>query len=185
MLKKLHERRRVQLLLGLSMGIFFGFFLQKGQVTKYDVIMGQLLLKDFTVVKVILTAIVVGMLGIYPLKRMGLVQLHPKPGSIGSTVVGSLIFGIGFALLGYCPGTAVGAVGQGSLDALFGGVTGILVGAALYSVIYPFVAKFVQDLGFFGEVTLQEVFHVSEVKMVLGMTMFILAFFVLLEIFGF
>src|SRR6056297_2671852 len=110
MLKKLHERRRVQLLLGLSMGIFFGFFLQKGQVTRYDIIMGQLLLTDFTVVKVILTAILVGMLGIYPMKHFGLIRFHPKAGSVGSTVVGSLLFGIGFALLGYCPGTAVGAV---------------------------------------------------------------------------
>lgn len=74
-------------------------FLQKKQVTEYDVIMGQLLLKNFTVVKVILAAIVVGLIGIYPLKRLGLVQLHPKPGSIGSTVFDSLIFGIGFALL--------------------------------------------------------------------------------------
>lgn len=115
MLKQVHDNKRLQLLLGFLMGIFFGFFLQKGQVTRYDVLMGQLLLTDFTVIKVILSAILVGMLGIYPLKRRGYIELHRKSGSIGSTVIGSLIFGIGFALLGYCPGTAVGAVGQGSL----------------------------------------------------------------------
>lgn len=181
MLRNLHQQQRVQLVLGLIMGIFFGFFLQKGQVTRYDIIMGQLLLTDFTVVKVILTAILVGMLGIYPMKRLGLIELHPKAGSVGSTLFGSLIFGIGFALLGYCPGTSVGAVGQGSLDALFGGVAGILAGAAIYSIIYPFVRDHVQGLGSFGEITLQELFHISETKMVLGMTIFILVIFAGLE----
>ena len=185
LLQKLHGQRHLQLLLGLIMGIFFGFFLQKGQVTRYDIIMQQLLLTDFTVLKVILTAILIGMPGIYFLKRRGLARLHPKAGSVGSTVIGSLIFGVGFALLGYCPGTAVGAVGQGSMDALVGGVTGILAGAALYSVIYPFVEKYVQGLGAFGEKTLQEIFRVDEVKMVCGAGFVILAFFVLLEIFGY
>lgn len=185
MLQKLHGQRHLQLLLGLVMGICFGFFLQKGQVTRYDIIMEQLLLTDFTVLKVILSAILVGMPGVYLLKRYGLARLHPKAGSVGSTVIGSLIFGIGFALLGYCPGTAVGAVGQGSMDALFGGVVGILAGAALYSVIYPFVQKYIQNLGSFGEKTLQEIFHVDETKMVLGVALLILILFALLEMIGY
>ena len=53
-----------KLLQGLIIGIIFGFLLQKGGVSKYDIIMGQLRLTDFTVVKIILTAIVVTMLGI-------------------------------------------------------------------------------------------------------------------------
>jgi len=44
-------------------------------------------------------------------------------------VIGGLLFGIGFGILGYCPGTLVGAIGQGSLDALFGGMIGLLIGA--------------------------------------------------------
>jgi len=96
--------------------------LQKGGVTRYDVIIGQLLLTDFTVLKVMLSAVVTGMVGVYALKGAGLANLHPKPGSLGSTAVGGLIFGLGFGILGYCPGTVVGAVAQGSLDALFGGV---------------------------------------------------------------
>ncbi|HPJ48542.1 MAG TPA: hypothetical protein PK162_06635 [Synergistales bacterium] len=57
-----------QLLWGLAFGIAFGFLLQKGGVTKYDIIAGQLLLKDFTVVKVMLSAILTGMVGIYFMK---------------------------------------------------------------------------------------------------------------------
>ncbi|AJF07470.1 DUF6691 family protein [Geoalkalibacter subterraneus] len=164
MLEKIHRNRAVQLFLGFVMGLLFGFFLQKGQVTKYEIIMNQLFLEDFTVVKVILTAVVTGMVGIFFLKRKGLARLHPKAGSIGSTVIGSLIFGVGFALLGYCPGTAAGAVGQGSLDALFGGVFGILAGCALYAVIYPWLERHILNLGSFGEITLPELFKADPLK---------------------
>ncbi|MDY0211887.1 MAG: YeeE/YedE thiosulfate transporter family protein [Desulfuromonadaceae bacterium] len=185
MLKQMRTNKRLQLLLGFLMGIFFGFFLQKGQVTRYDVLMGQLLLTDFTVVKVILTAILVGMLGIYPLKWYGLVTFHVKEGSLGSSGIGSLIFGIGFALLGYCPGTAVGAVGQGSLDALLGGIPGIMVGAAIYSVIYPIVRDKFQPLGNFGKITLPELFKVGEKKAVLAVSVLIIFVLSVLELVAF
>lgn len=111
-----------QLLWGLAFGIAFGFLLQKGGVTKYDIIAGQLLLKDFTVVKVMLSAILTGMVGIYFMKSRGWVELYPKSGSLGMNVIGGLIFGAGFAILGYCPGTIAGAIGNGYLDALVGGL---------------------------------------------------------------
>src|SRR5512137_2931814 len=99
MLKTLHAGKTSQLTIGFCLGIFFGFLLQKGGVTRYDVILGQLLLRDFTVVKVMLTAVVVGKIGVHFLKGLGMAELHPKSGSIGSSVVGGLIFGVGFALL--------------------------------------------------------------------------------------
>ena len=101
----------MQLTLGLLIGIVFGFLLQKGGVTQYDVIIGQLLLKDFTVLKIMLSAVLVGMIGVHILSSIGLAKLHPKPGSIGTSVLGGLIFGIGFGVLGYCPGTVAAAVG--------------------------------------------------------------------------
>lgn len=64
------------LLIAVFAGITFGFLLQKGGVGKYNVLIGQLLLEDFTVVKVMLTAIIVGMIGIFVLHRFGLVELH-------------------------------------------------------------------------------------------------------------
>ena len=57
--------KRTQLFWGFLFGIIFGFLLQKGGVTKYDVIIGQLLLTDFTVLKIMLTAVITGMIGIY------------------------------------------------------------------------------------------------------------------------
>ena len=161
MLKSLHENKKIQLIIGLIIGIFFGFFLQKGGVTNYNIIIGQLLLTDFTVFKVMLSAVIVGMLGVYLLRSLGYAQLHPKPGSLGATVIGGLIFGIGFAVLGYCPGTVAGAVGQGFLDALLGGIVGMLIGAGLFASMYPKLQKKILNKGYFGEVTFPELLKVN------------------------
>lgn len=137
MLERVRTSEPAQRILGLVTGIVFGFLLQKAGVTRYEVILGQLLLTDFTVLKVMLSAVVVGMVGVYALRDLGLVRLHPKPGSFGTSVLGGLTFGVGFALLGYCPGTLAGALGQGHLDALFGGAVGTVVGAWLFAWVYP------------------------------------------------
>jgi len=161
MLKTIRSNKGLQLCLGLLMGIVFGFLLQKGGVTRYDVIIGQLLLIDFTVVKVMLSAVVTGMVGVYFFKSIGLAQLHPKPGSFGSSVIGGLIFGVGFGLLGYCPGTVAGAVGQGALDGMFGGIAGLLIGAGLFASVYPKLQKRILNKGYFGELSLPQLLKVN------------------------
>ncbi len=161
MLEEIKDNKRIQLVFGFIFGIFFGFFLYISGVTHYNIIIGQLLLTDFTVLKVMMTAVIVGMPGIYILKSRGMVKLHVKQGSAGSTVIGGLIFGAGFAILGYCPGTVAGAVGQGSLDALFGGVLGILIGAGLFSSLYPLLYEKVLKKGEFMHMTIPEKFGVN------------------------
>ena len=98
------KTKRMKLFWGLLFGIIFGFLLQKGGVTKYDVIINQLLLTDFTVLKIMLSAVVTGMIGLYFMQNRGWIKLRPKAGSLGKNAIGGLIFGVGFALLGYCPG---------------------------------------------------------------------------------
>jgi uncharacterized protein len=181
MLTNLHHKKKLQLVLGLLMGMIFGFLLQKGGVTRYDIIMGQLLLTDFTVVKVMMTAVVTGMIGIYVLKGMGLVTLKPKAGSVGMNVVGSLVFGISFALLGYCPGTALGAIGSGSMDALLGGFLGMLVGAGLFAALYPFLSWKILQLGHFGDITFPELFNIRPWIMVIIFSGGIMLFLYVLE----
>jgi len=78
--KKRSVETQSPLIWGLAFGVVFGFLLQKGGATKYDVIVGQLLLEDFTVLKIMLSAVVTGMLGIYLMKNLGWVQLYPKSG---------------------------------------------------------------------------------------------------------
>ena len=175
MLKELHIKNKIQLVIGLVIGIIFGFLLQKGGVTKYDVIIGQLLLTDFTVIKVMLTAMTVGMLGVHLLRSFGIAQLHPKPGSFGSTIIGGLIFGLGFGILGYCPGTMAGAVGQGSLDALFGGVIGMIIGAGLFAEFFPKLEKSILNRGDFGEMTWPRLIRVNPWLIIIPMAIGIIA----------
>lgn len=160
MLASLRTNMPAQRFLGLVTGIVFGFLLHKGGVTSYDVIIGQLLLRDFTVLKVMMTASLSGMIGIHALRSLGLVQLHPKPGSWGSTGLGSLIFGVGFGLLGYCPGTGMAAAGQGSLDALLGALVGITVGAGLFAASYPRLQRWILARGSFRARTFPELLRV-------------------------
>jgi hypothetical protein len=155
-------RSRLPLAWGFLFGVIFGFLLQKGGVTKYDVIIDQLLLKDFTVLKVMLSAVVTGMIGLHLMKSLGWIQLAPKPGSWGKNAAGGLIFGLGFALLGYCPGTIAGAMGNGYLDAWVGGLSGILLGSGLFAAAYPRLRDSVLQKGYFGNMTLSRLFGVND-----------------------
>lgn len=173
------------LLWGLAFGIVFGFLLQKGGATKYDVILGQLLLTDFTVLKIMLSAVLTGMIGIYAMKSLGWVQLNPKTGSAGMNVIGGLIFGVGFAVLGYCPGTIAGAIGNGYLDAAVGGLAGILIGTSLFAALYPRLNQGILKKGDFGDLTLPRLFKVNDWFVVVSVAGLILLLLYWLERAGF
>lgn len=149
-----------QLIYGLVTGILFGFFLQRGKVLRYDQQIGALRFMDMTIVKFMLTAVFVGTIGIYLLYDLGLVKLSVKSTVMGATIGGGLIFGIGWGLLGYCPGTSAGAIGEGRWDGLWG-VLGMLVGAALYAEAYPLMKKTLLTWGDFGQITLPGVLGVN------------------------
>lgn len=184
MLERIRGSQPVQLALGLLVGIAFGFLLQKGGVTRYEVILGQLLLRDFTVVKVMLSAVVVGMVGVYFLRDRGWVRLHPKPGSLGISLLGGLIFGVGFGLLGYCPGTLAGAFGQGHLDALVGGALGTVLGAWFFALLYPRLAPRVLPWGDMGTLTIPEALRVNPWVVILPFSAAIIALLAWLEAAG-
>lgn len=148
------------LVYGLITGILFGFFLQKGRVLRYDKQIGALLLQDMTIVKFMLSHIVVAMVGVYFLYDMGLVKLSLKPMIVGAVVLGGLIFGLGWGLLGYCPGTSLGALGEGRTDAIWG-IAGMLVGAGIYAEAYPYLQKTVLTWGDYGKITIPQVFGVN------------------------
>lgn len=166
-----------QLLYGLITGIFFGFFLQRGKVLRYDQQIGALRLIDMTIVKFMLTAVLVGNVGIYLLYDLGLVQLSIKSTILGATIGGGLLFGIGWGLLGYCPGTSIGAIGEGRWDGLWG-VLGMLVGGALYAEAYPLMKRSLLTWGDLGKVTLPGMLNVSHwlvipVFILVGVALFI------------
>lgn len=149
------------LLLGAFTGLVFGFLLQKGGVTRYDVIVNQFRFKDFTVLKTMLTAIVVGAVGVYAMLQLGMIKgLHVKNAELALNALGGGIFGIGMVLLGYCPGTALAAVGQGSRDAAVG-IAGALVGALAYAGAYPWIRTTLEPVGNLGKITFADAAHAS------------------------
>lgn len=148
------------MLFGLATGILFGFLLQKGGVLRYDKQLGAMRLRDMTIFKFMLSSIVVGMVGIYLLKDLGLVELAVKPTILGPLVVGGLIFGIGWGVVGLCPGTAVGALGEGRWDAVWA-VAGMLVGAAVYAEVCPALKGTLLAWGDYDELTLPQLLGVN------------------------
>ncbi|MFW5790344.1 MAG: DUF6691 family protein [Bacillota bacterium] len=175
---------KARLAKGFGTGIIFGFLLQRGGVTDYNVLVGQLVLEDFTVAKIILTAILVGMIGVYFLSDRDIIELKPKSGSLRRTIPGGLIFGAGFALLGYCPGTIAGAIGNGSLDALIPGLLGIFTGSFFFAAFYEKFSNSI-DKNKFKVDTFPELLKVNHWKVIIPFSVLIIIFLILLESIGF
>lgn len=114
-------------------GLLFGFLLQKGGVAKLHLLIGALLLEDFTVVRVMVSAIIVGMFGAMALTKAGLAEYSIKPIRWRANLSGGLVFGAGFAFSGYCPGTGASAIGQGNWDAWLMAL-GMVVGSYIYAL---------------------------------------------------
>lgn len=148
------------LLLGLVTGILFGALLQQGRVLRFEKQVGAMLLEDMTILKFMLSAIIVGMLGINLLVSAGVVSLSVKATSVGANLIGGVLFGCGWAIMGYCPGTSLGALGEGRWHAVWA-ILGMLVGAAIYAEAYPAMKATVLNWGTFGKVTLPQALGVS------------------------
>jgi uncharacterized membrane protein YedE/YeeE len=153
------------LVTGLLTGIVFGFLLQKGRVAKFQTILGQLLLKDWTVFKVMGTAIVVGSAGVYALVAVGATKLDIWPFQVAAVLLGAVAFGVGIALFGYCPGTGLAGSGEGSRDAMVG-VLGMITGAGVFVAAFDWLLPVGLSLGDYGKVTIPELLGVSPGAMI-------------------
>jgi uncharacterized membrane protein YedE/YeeE len=147
-------------IIGLATGFCFGFLLQKGRVLRFEKQVGAMRLTDMTIMKFMLSAIVVGMVGIHGLAAEGVISLSHKPLNVGAVVLGGALFGIGWAVMGFCPGTSVGALGEGRWHALFA-IVGMIAGAALYAEAYPYLEASVMRWMDFGKISLPQALGVS------------------------
>lgn len=147
--------------LAVPMGIAFGVLLHRGGVADYDVIVNQFRFKDFTVLKIMFTAIIIGGIGLLVLNDAGLAQYHIKPANMLGVVLGAALFGVGMVLYGYCPGTGVAAVATGSLHALCGFV-GMLVGGVLYALSFKWIEAHIQNIAALGKLRLPDVTGLSD-----------------------
>jgi uncharacterized membrane protein YedE/YeeE len=149
-------------------GVAFGFVLERGGLGSSRKLAGQFYGTDFTVFKVLFTAIVTAMIGVFALSRAGL--MDPGLLAVPNTwllpqLAGGLLFGVGFVMGGLCPGTGCVAAASGKLDAaaLIGGM---LAGTLLFGEVYPLVAR-LYDATPMGRFTLPALLHLPEGVVVL------------------
>ena len=171
------------LILAVVFGTAFGFLLHRGRVADYNTIVRQFLLQDFTVLKIMMTAIVVGGIGVFALVQLGYAQFHIKPADLLAISLGAAIFGVGMVLYGYCPGTALAAIGGGSIHALVG-AAGMLLGGALYALSFDWVKANILPVGAVGKVQLPQLLGISAPVMLGALAVLAILTFVLLERYG-
>lgn len=117
------------IVIGLLMGFVFGWALEKSRVFEPGMIVGQMQLSNFIMLKVFLSAVATGLVVISVLYGFGLTKLYPKELHFTAVIAGGLLLGMGIALSGACPGTALAQAGVGYRDAWFtiiGGIAGAM-----------------------------------------------------------
>jgi uncharacterized membrane protein YedE/YeeE len=132
------------LVFAFVIGIGFGFFLERAGFGSSTKLAAQFYGRDLTVFKVMFTAIITAVLGLFWLAWTDILDLsrvNVLPTYFLPQLVGGLIFGIGFVMGGYCPGTCAVAAATGKMDAwvhLFGMMAGILLFGELFPAIEAF-----------------------------------------------
>jgi uncharacterized membrane protein YedE/YeeE len=168
------------LLVALAIGVAFGWALERSGLGSARKLVGQFYLTDLTVFKVMFSAIVTAMLGVFWLSRLGLLDLarvYVPETRLAPQLVGGLVFGAGFALAGLCPGTSCVAAASGRLD-------GAMVVAGMFCGVLATGLAFAPLQGFYesgnrGAWTLPELLHLPYGVVVAGVVALALAGFVL------
>lgn len=168
------------LFLAILFGFAFGWLLHRGRVTDYNTILDQFRLRDFTVLKVMLTAIVVGGLGVLALTQLGYAKFHVRDANMLGTILGAAIFGVGMVLYGYCPGTGLAAIATGSVHALVGAV-GMILGAIAYAFTFDWVRSNILSVWKLGKMTLPEMLGVAPLTLYVTIGVVAVAFFWVVE----
>lgn len=148
------------LVFGLVTGVLFGIFLQRAEAIRFERQVGAMRLMDMTIVKFMLSTIVVGSIGIYLLSDLGVVSFAPRSLSVGLQVVGGLLFGAGWAIIGFCPGTSIGALGEGRFHVIWP-ILGMLIGGLVFALLYPAIQTYIAPIGAFGSVSLPELLGIN------------------------
>jgi uncharacterized membrane protein YedE/YeeE len=170
------------LLLAVVIGLLFGLFLQRGGLGNPHKLTGVFYLTDFTVPKVMFTAILVASSGVYLLSDLGLMDIGRMvlvPTFFWPQIAGGFIFGIGFVLSGYCPGTSVAGLASGRLDALLT-MAGMAAGSLLFAVLYPLLEPFYLSSDMDG-LTLQKAAGLSHWTVIAVLWVLAIVMFVAME----
>jgi uncharacterized protein len=146
----------------LLVGLAFGGLLQKAGLSRYDRIVNVFRFRDLAVLKFLLSALVTASIGIRILQDLGLATIVPIPTTyVVGNLLGGLVFGVGMALSGFCPGTVAAGAGEGRLDYLIPGGLGLYTGALVYGLMYERIVPALSRWGHVGAVTLATLLHVE------------------------
>jgi len=149
----------MSLLLAVIFGISFGYILYRVGALDYRNILNALILKDLSIPKFMLLSVSITSVGIFSLRQIGLVTLDVITANPLGNILGGLIFGIGFALAGYCPGTSIGAMGEGKKDARYT-VLGGLAGVFTYTVVQYYTGFSIAAFDI-GKLSLADLIHLN------------------------
>ena len=169
------------ILSGLLLGAAFGFVLERAGFGNPNKLTGQFRLTDWSVFKVMFTAIVFAAVGLMVLEKLGLVDaesLFVPPAFLGAAALGGALVGAGFAIGGYCPGTSVVGLMSGRIDAgIF--LIGLLLGTILFAGTYPSIEA-LTTLGEFAKAdSLPDAFNISDLSINISMVIAAVGIFVL------
>jgi len=157
------------LVYALFVGIAMGALIQRVGASSPGMILRSLRLENLAIIKFMATAIAVGMVGVYVLGQFMPMHFDIKPTYVVGVLVGGAIFGVGFAIGGYCPGTCVVGIGERRKDAWFallGGVAGALTFTLVYALIENSLIKPLN----YGKITLGNLIHVPAVAIAIGLS---------------
>lgn len=147
----------LEVLCAVLLGIGFGFVLEQGGLANPKVLAGQWYGYNFAVLRVMFTAVVVAMLGLFGLHYSGILNfelVYVNPTYLWPQLVGGVIFGFGFAVGQHCPGTAAVACATGNYDAMVY-TGGFLIGVVLFALGEPLYGAFYESSNM-GRVLLPE-----------------------------
>ncbi len=152
----------ISLVIAFIIGIGFGFALERGGFGSSKVLAGQFYFTNMAVFKVMFSAIITAMLGLYFLTALGILDLSLVtmiPTRLIPQIIGGLILGIGFVIGGYCPGTSFVGCATGKIDAFFF-LFGFVVGTFIIAEIFPYIQDF-YHMTPMGKVFIPDYFDIS------------------------
>jgi uncharacterized membrane protein YedE/YeeE len=166
----------------LAIGVAFGWALERAGLGSARKLIGQFTLTDFTVFKVMFSAILTAMLGAFWLSRLGLFDLstvYVPETFVMPQLAGGLIFGIGFVVSGLCPGTSCVAAASGRIDGL-AVIAGIFAGVVGTGLLFPRIEPFYESTAH-GAWLLPEALHLPHGVIVFAIVVIALAGFQVVE----
>ena len=170
------------LIVAFVIGLGFGFFLERAGFGNARLLAAQFYFRDLRVLKVMFTAIVTAMVGVYFLSRLGLLdlsQVYLVPTFLVPQIVGGLLLGFGFVIGGYCPGTSCVSAATGRVDGVVY-VLGMFAGLLGYGEVYPHFAGWTVSTPM-GQITLARLFDIPYGVLVAAVVVMALGAFVAAE----